>query len=169
LADAAQPDNQKQALQFLEEARPLVARRATNYQQLDSQLQVALAFAPLDPARGFELVELGIGQLNELLPAAAQLSGFEVNIFREGEMTLPGNSQLGSMVSRYGQALAALARQDLERSRTTAERFQYPEARLLARLAIVQGLLDARTPRPANNRFNRRGFTPAGPVILRQE
>ncbi len=167
LADAAQADDPKQGLQFLEEARTFVARRATNYQQLNSQLQVAQAIGAHDPARGFELLELGINQLNELLPAAALLSGFEVNIFRDGEMTLPGNSQLGAMVNRFGQVLATLAKNDFERSRTTADRFQYPEARLIARLAIVQGVLGGgRTPAPTNNRFGRRGFAQNGPVDL---
>jgi hypothetical protein len=169
LADAARPDDQKLALQFLEEARTLVTRRANSYQQLDNQLQVAHAYAALDPARSFEVLELGINQLNELLPAAAMLSGFEVNIFKDGEMSLPGNSPLGTMVARYGQELAVLAKSDFEHARATADRFQYPEARLLARLAITQGVLGGRMSLPVNNRFNRRGFAQGGPVVVRQQ
>jgi hypothetical protein len=37
--------------------------------------------------------------------------------------------------------LAQLARLDFERSETLAGRFQFPEPRIMARLAIVQGLL----------------------------
>jgi hypothetical protein len=168
LADAAQADNQKLALQFLEEARTLVMRRATSYPELDRQVQVAHAYVALDPARGFEVLEPGINQLNELLPAAAALSGFELNVFKDGEMALSGNNMLGSMVSRYGQELAVLAKSDFERAKTTADRFQYPEARLLVRLAIVQGVLGTRSV-PINNRFNnRRGFAQNAPVIVRQ-
>jgi hypothetical protein len=168
LADAAHQDNPKQAQQFLEEARTLVSRRATNYQQLSSQLQVAHAYAPVDPARSFELLELGIGQLNELMPAAALLSGFELSIFKDGEMSLPGYSGLGQMVMRYGQELAALAKTDFARAHTTADQFQYPEARIIARLSIVQGVLGT-TPVIPNNRFNRRGgFLQAGPFIRQQ-
>lgn len=170
LADAARPDNPKQAQQFLEEARNLVARRATSYQQLGNQLQVAHAYAPVDPARSFELLELGIGQLNELMPAAALLSGFEVNIFKDGEMSLPGYSGLGQMVLRYGQELAALAKTDFARAHTTADQFQYPEARIIARLSIVQGVLGSTPIGPNNNRFNRRGggFIQAGPFVRQQ-
>ena len=50
-------------------------------------------------------------------------------------------SGLTGMVNRYGQELAQLARADLERSETLAGRFQFPEPRIMARLAIVQGLL----------------------------
>jgi hypothetical protein len=45
------------------------------------------------------------------------------------------------MVNRFGQELAQLARIDLERSETLAARFQLTEPRIMARLAIVQGLL----------------------------
>src|SRR5205085_8588201 len=169
LADAARTDDQKLALQFLEEARNLVTRRATSYQQLDNQMQVAHAYAALDPARSFEVLELGINQLNELLPAAALLSGFELNIFKDGEMSLPGMSTLGSMVARYGQELSVLAKSDFERARSTADRFQYPEARLTARLAITQGVLGVRTNFPTNNRFNRRGFAQGPTVVVRQQ
>jgi hypothetical protein len=168
LADAAGKDDQKLALQFLEEARTLVTRRATNYQQLDNQLQVAHAYAALDPARSFEVLEGGINQLNELLPAAALLSGFEVNIFKDGEMSLSGTSTLSTMVARYGQELAFLAKNDFEHARATADRFQYPEARALARLAIVQGILGGRMNQPVNNRFNRRNFVQLGPVVRPQ-
>jgi hypothetical protein len=169
LADSARADDQKLALQFLEEARNLVTRRATNYQQFESQLQVAHAYAAVDPARSFEVLELGINQLNELLPAAALLSGFEVNIFKDGEMSLPGNSTLGAMVARYGQELAVLAKSDFERARATADHFQYPEARLMARLAITQGVLGGRNVFPTNNRFNRRGFAQGAPAVVRQQ
>jgi hypothetical protein len=168
LSESARVDNPKQSLQFLGDARTLVARRAANYQQLEGQLQVARAYAAVDAAQSFELIELGIGQLNELLPAAALLSGFELNVFREGEMALPGNSMLGQMVARYGQELGALSRQDFERARSTANRFQYPEARVLARLAIVRSALGAQTP-PAGGRFTRRPVAPAAPAAPRPQ
>jgi hypothetical protein len=140
-AAAAQKQDQKLALQLLEEARTLASRRAENYQHFDSQLKVAHAYAGIDPAHGFEVLEPGIDQLNELIAAAASLSGFEVRIFKEGELPLQGGSQLSSMVARFGQELAALARSDFERAQTAAERFQRSESRILARLAIIRGLL----------------------------
>jgi len=47
------------------------------------------------------VLEPGIMQLNELLSAAATLSGFEVNVFREGEMPLQGGSGLSRNMARY--------------------------------------------------------------------
>ncbi len=116
-------------------------RRATNYEHFEQQLRVAHAFATVDPARSFEMLDPGISQLNELLSAAAVLSGFEINMFRDGEMAIQGGNGLTNIINRYGQELAVLARSDFERSETLAGRFQFPEPRIMTRLSIVQGLL----------------------------
>jgi hypothetical protein len=144
LATDTEKANPKLALQLLEDARQMTNRRATSYEHFDQQLRVAHAFINLDPARSFEILDPGIGQLNELLAAAAVLSGFEVNMFREGEMAIQGGNGLTSTITRYGNELALLARSDFDRSETLAGRFQFVEARILTRLSIVQGLLDIR-------------------------
>jgi hypothetical protein len=56
-------------------------------------------------------------------------------------MPLPGNSQLGTVVVRYGQEVAILAKSDFRRALAAAEQFQYPEARLFAKLSILQTVL----------------------------
>jgi len=141
----------KLALKFLTEAQGFTNRRATNYQQFDQQLRVADAFASLEPARSFEVLDPGIAQLNELLAAAALLSGFEVNIFKDGELPLEGGSGLGNMVARYGQELAALAKVDFARAESSASKFQLAEPRLFSQLAIVRSVLGVPQAAPANN------------------
>jgi len=156
LAAAAQKKNAKLARPLLDEAQRLVSRPATNYQQMDAQLRVARGFATLDSTRSFQVLEPGILQLNELLAAAAVLNGFEVNVFKEGELPLQASSGLGNMVNRYAQELALLAKTDFERAQTLVNRFQLTEPRIQARLAIVQGVL---RPQPQNtNNFNFFGF-----------
>jgi len=132
----------------LDEARQIVNRRAVSYQQFEQQLKVAHAFGSVDPARSFELMEPGITQLNELLQAASVLSGFEISMFRDGEMSIQGGNGLTAIITRYGQELAVLARSDFERSDTLAGRFQFTEPRIMVRLAIVQGLLNVRPVSP---------------------
>ena len=162
LASSAQANNATFAVQLLNEARQLTNKRATSYQQFDQQLRVADAFKEIDSDRSFETLEPGIMQLNELLSAAAVLSGFEVNVFREGEMPLQGGG-LSTMVARYGQRLGGLATKDFERAQTLANRFQVSEARIVARLAIVRGMLGLEpavndgTRRIRQNTFTRRG------------
>jgi len=154
LALATQKDNPKLALRFAEDARSLVSKRATDYEDLGNQLKVAEVFAAIDPKRSFEVLEPGITQLNELLAAAQVLSGFEVDVFRDGELPLQGGgSELGMMVTRYGQQLASLAKLDFEHAQITAEKFQMAEPRLMAKLSIIQGAFGVR-PSSTDRRFD---------------
>jgi hypothetical protein len=153
-----QKTDPKLTLQLLEEARQMTNRRATSYDNFEQQLKVAHAFAAIEPARSFEVLEPGISHLNELLSAAALLSGFEINLFRDGELPLQGGSGLTATVTRYGQELALLARSDFERSEMLAGRFQYPESRILARLSIVQGLLGIQSEQPSSNFIRSQNF-----------
>jgi hypothetical protein len=139
---AATRSNPKLSTQLLEEARQIINHRASSYEHFEQQLRVARAYAAVDPARSFEILDPGISQLNELLSAAAILSGFEINMFRDGEMAIQGGNGLTSTINRFGQGLAELARVDFERSETLAGRFQLAEPRIMTRLAIVQGLLN---------------------------
>ena len=158
LSTATRKDNPKLALRFLEDARSLVNKRATSYREFEDQVKVADAFASLDSKRSFELLETGIAQLNELLSAAAVLNGFEVQIFKDGEMSLRADSDLIGMVARYGQELATLAKVDFEHAQMTADRFQMAEPRLNAKLSIVQSILGGRTAGFNNNRRNQNNF-----------
>ena len=153
LATDVAPKNPKLQRQLLEEARQMTNKRATNYEHFEQQLRVAHAFAEVDPARTFEILDPGISHLNELLSAAALLSGFETNVFRDGELPLQGGSSLTTMVNRFGQEIALVAKSDFERSETLAGRFQFPESRIMARLAIVQGLLGVKNRQQSNNVF----------------
>ena len=155
--------NPKLATQLLDDARQITNRRATAYENFEQQLKVAHAYASIDPGRSFEVLDPGISQLNELLSAASVLSGFEINMFRDGEMTMQGGNGLTAMVNRYGQELAVLARSDFDRSETLAGRFQFPEARIMTRMAMVQGLLDIKSISPRGN------FGPPDSVIIRQD
>jgi hypothetical protein len=148
LAKATQKDNQKLALRFMEDARNLVSKRATDFDDFGNQIKVADAYATLDPKKSFEILDAGIAHLNELLQAATILNGFEVDIFKDGEMSMRTNDDLVGMVNRFGSELAALAKVDFEGARGTADKFLLSEPRLNARLLIVQGIL---SPRPIDN------------------
>jgi hypothetical protein len=152
LVAATQKDNPKLALRFAEDARALVTKRASDYRDLENQVRVAELFAPLDPKRSFEVLEPGIAQLNELLAAAQVLNGFEVQVFRDGELPLQGGSELGRVVARFGEQLASLAKVDFERAQATADRFQFAEPRLMSKLSIVQGAFGVRQTSPENFR-----------------
>jgi hypothetical protein len=141
LAAAAEKDNPKLALTLLDDARNIASKRASKYQDFADQLKVAEALAALDLKQSFAVLDSGIGQLNEILAAAAVVNGFEAEVFREGELPLQGGSELGNMVARYGWELGSLAKLAFDHARMTADKFQLPESRLLAKLLIAQRVL----------------------------
>ncbi|HEV7905305.1 MAG TPA: hypothetical protein VGO96_15800 [Pyrinomonadaceae bacterium] len=133
--------NQKGALSFLEEASTLVEERAKGHSQFSMQLQLAHVYAPLSPARAFELVEASITHLNELVAAAAVIDGFGQEAFAQDELKAQEGHLWGALATQCGETLAALAPADFEHARSAAERFQRPELRLQARLAVARGIL----------------------------
>jgi hypothetical protein len=163
LSENTRKQNPELALQLLDQAREFTNRRATSYQQFDLQLKLAAAYRTLETGHGFEVLEPGIMQLNELLSAAAVLSGFEVNVFRDGEIPMQGGGRLSDMVRQYGQEIGYLAKNDFERSQALTNRFQYPESRIVARLAIVRALLEIEPTPTIDRRFGR------GEEVFRQE
>jgi hypothetical protein len=167
VAGDVQKTNPKVALQLLDDAKLIVTRRATSYENFEQQLKVAHAFASIDASRSFEVLDPGISQLNELLSAAQVLSGFEINMFRDGEMAIQGGNGLTSTVNRFGQELAVLARTDFERSETLAGRFQFAEPRIMTRLSIVQGLLGVKPASGPRIMFGNAGGGDS--IVIRQE
>ena len=158
LSGNAKQNNSKLAIELLNEATQFTNRRATNYRQLEQQLMVADAFRELDPARSFEILAPGILQLNELSTAASTLSGFEVNVFQDGELPLDGRNGLSNMVNRYGQLLGRLAKNDFDQAQTMANRFQFTESRIGARLSIIRSMLGKEDSPRSRNRFNQNTF-----------
>lgn len=154
LASATQKDNPKLALRFLDDAHALVSKRAMNYKDFEDQIKVAHAYGALDSKRSFEIIDAGIAELNELLAAATILNGFEVDIFKDGEMSSRSDSDLVGMVLRFSGELGSLSKVDFDGAHLTADKFQLPEARMTARLAIVQSVLGTQ---PVGNMNNRRG------------
>ena len=66
-------------------------------------------------------------------------------------MSLRSDSDLVGIVSRYGEELAALAKLDFDRARLTADKFQFAEPRLNAKLSMVQRALGVQQPVIDNN------------------
>lgn len=81
-------------------------------------------------------------------------------MFRDGELPLDARGGLTNMVSRYGSALGSLASSDFDRAQALANRFQLNEARILARMSIVQALLRTGQNDSSNPNFNFRGPGP---------
>lgn len=137
------------SLKLLEEARGLVGSRARNLAQLCAQLQLAEAFAEVDPARGLDIAEAAVRHINELAEAAVVVDGFVTDgqIAREGELVLKSVSASAVVFAQEeDEGFSRLARADFKGARRVVDGLQRPELRLMARLLILRKLLT--TPPP---------------------
>lgn len=145
LAKAMTGKNEKgRAVELLEEAHGLIGGRARNLAQLRAQLQVAGAFAPLEPERSFGIVESAVDQINELANAAAIINGFitEAQIARDDELVLKTVSgYLSVFPEEDAEGFAQLARTKFNAMRHVADRLQRNELRIMVRLLILQSVL----------------------------
>ncbi|HEX8706779.1 MAG TPA: hypothetical protein VF723_00835 [Pyrinomonadaceae bacterium] len=160
---AADKGDRRLALELLGEALPFVTLKPNNDQQLSTLLQLVRAYALLEPARSFEIIEPLVDRANELLAAAAVLEGFvgRRGAFRQGELVLPpGYSDISLRFQQYGKELGALALFNFERTKAAADKFQRSEARIMARLLIIQGVLA--------ERLGSATVRPGGPIVVQQ-
>jgi hypothetical protein len=149
VAVVAAKGERKVVLELLEEAQQMTGGRLKTPAQINTQLQVARAYALVEPPRAFEIVESVVERANEMIAAAEILDGFmgRGEVFREGELVLShGIASLDTIYLYYGRELSALARADFERAVSAASKFQRPEVRTSAKLLIAQGLLSDRQP-----------------------
>jgi hypothetical protein len=144
---AAAKKDRKMALELLDEARSLITLKPKNDRQLHMLLAVIRVYALVEPVRAFEMIESLVDQANSLLAAASSLSGFllPAGTFKNGEMVMAhGYGQVSTRFSQFGKELGALALVNFERTKAAADKFQRHEARVMARLFIVQAVLSER-------------------------
>ena len=139
-ATMLQSGKKDEASLYLDRAWGLLPAKAANTNQLQLQINVATAFASVDTIRAASYMQPIITRLNDLLRAAETLNGFDVNYYKDGELTMQGGS-LQSMVRQCGTSLAVIARQDFDQAKNLSELFEKPEAKIMAQLAIVTQLM----------------------------
>ncbi|HVF57393.1 MAG TPA: hypothetical protein VM934_14660 [Pyrinomonadaceae bacterium] len=166
IASAAQLKGDKAAARrSLDDARDMVVGRAHGQTQFSAQLDLARAYSTLDAEEAFAVVESAVGQLNELLAAAAVVDGFGLESFKDGELRQQQGGYIwNDLISRCAAELATLAPVDFERARTAARKFQRPDARTLAQLLLAQNVLTGAATPGGGRRINDRPFLPR-PVI----
>jgi len=134
--------DKKTATQLLDDAWEMVGNQAESFSQLGAQLQIARAYGPLNPIRGFEILEPMVDRLNTLSAAAEVLYGYERQWhFKDGEFMLQGGNMVMNIIQQYVVVPSSLAQADFDRARSLANRFQRNEAQILARISIVQGVM----------------------------
>jgi tetratricopeptide (TPR) repeat protein len=134
----------EKALKYLEEAHSLVRINISDESKANALLDLILAYALIEPATAFMLLERAIDRTNEEISKALLLEMFvKSGMIRKGEILFQNNGGIPAdfAVFKYGEGVAALATADFIRTKGLADRFQRNELRLMARLLLARALL----------------------------
>ena len=134
----------KIAAGLLEEARSMYSGKMKNRKNLTSILQLAQAFAVIQPERGFALLESNIGYFNDLIGAAILLNEYDENgAVTDDELRLDTvSTQSFRNAPGFVGLFKDLCAADYERAVGLADKFSRPEVRFYTRYRIIQALLD---------------------------
>jgi hypothetical protein len=145
-AALARRNKKERARELMNQARDLLANRPRNYAQIKARLKVACAFATVDADQSFEMIGAIVNQLDELAAATLVIDGFitEEPFARDGELILKQTLQSVESDTDDGaqdDGLAMLARDEFERLKDAADKFQHAELRTLAHLRLAETVL----------------------------
>jgi len=133
-----------EALTLLSEAQSLIKTGFESDSQTNALLAVVGAYALVEPAKAFAIIERTVDRANDEMAKLLLLDKFiSTGIIKKGEISMQGSAMfpIDFAVFKYGKSVAALANADFERTRAAADRFERIELRLMARLLLAQALL----------------------------
>lgn len=137
------------AQSILNEAAALLPLPPNDGRQLNAELQVAQAFAAINPAHASEMLGAMLERINGLIAAAAELDGFVgPRTFADGEMDLQSGMLYGMTLRPYVDALATVAQKNPKGAKAVADGLGRPELRALAHVEMGQRLLQAAAAPP---------------------
>jgi hypothetical protein len=130
-------EDKKGALECLSEARTLIATMPRTATRMWHQIQLAVAYQPLDLDQSFLVLQTII---TRIIAATVVMDGFDSHYLKNGEWMNNGPSTLGNMVGNVRRNIAQLARLDFDRAQTLSDQVERPEIRLALQIEIVQGV-----------------------------
>jgi len=133
-----------EALTLLSEAQSLIKTGFESDSQTNALLAVVGAYALVEPAKAFAIIERTVDRANDEMTKLLLLDKFiSTGLIKKGEISMQGSAMfpIDFAVFKYGKSVAALANADFERTRAAADRFERIELRLMARLLLAQALL----------------------------
>jgi hypothetical protein len=140
----AQKGDAKIASSLLEEARSMYSGKMKNRKNLTSILQLAQAFAVVEPERSFAFLESNVGYFNDLISAAILLNEFnEYGAVVDEDVrldTIEGESYRNA--PNAVRLIKNLSAADFERTIGLADKFSRSEVRFFTRYRIVEALLN---------------------------
>ena len=132
------------AVSLLDEAENLIKIDLQSETKSNALLNLMVAYALIEPARAFAIVEKTIDRANDEVSKALVLDKFiKSGMVKKGEIILhhSGSFPMDFAMLKYGKGVTALAVADFGRTKAAADRFERHEFRIFARLLIAQALL----------------------------
>ncbi|CAN5395183.1 hypothetical protein BH20ACI1_BH20ACI1_21650 [soil metagenome] len=137
------------AAKIMEESRSLLNLPPKNYQDFMKVWVLASGYAQIDADKAFPILEDAIFRLNDTISAFVKVGEF-MDI--GGEMIEDGEIQVGSFGGEISRDLMrnlgtsdttirSLAVADFARTRALTNKFDRPEARILAKMLVLRGIL----------------------------
>lgn len=145
----AKSGDKEAASKIMDESRSLINLPPKNYQEFMKVWILASGYAPIDADKAFPLLEDVIFRLNDTIAAFVKVGEF---IDLSGDMIEDGEIQVGSFGGEMSRDLLrnlgatnitirSLAIADFARTRALTNKFNRPEARILAKMLVLRGIL----------------------------
>ena len=133
-----------EALKLLDEAQTLIKGDFSNDTQTNALLALVCAYALVEPARAFAIMEGAIDRANDQISKLMLLDKVvRTGTVKKGEFILQnsGGISMEFVMFRYGKSVSILAKTDFDRTKGLADRLGRNELRMMARLMLAQSLL----------------------------
>ncbi|MEP6924638.1 MAG: hypothetical protein ABI954_09250 [Pyrinomonadaceae bacterium] len=132
------------AEKLMDEANQFLPARLKRKPNLETTLKIGSAYALVQPARGFGLIENSIAQMNDLIAAGLMIDEFyDYGTMDSDEVLFDTMERQGVLHTTNAVAtIKILAAVDFDRTVNLADKFARPEIRTYVRLKIAEALLD---------------------------
>lgn len=136
------------ALQIMDEAKNSMNTQPKNYQDFLQIWLLAGGYAQVDADKSFPLLEDAIFRINDTISAAVKIAEFmdtSSEIIEDGEVQIGvfGGGMTRELMRGLGATdatIRTLARADFARTRALTNKFDRPEARILAKMLVLRGI-----------------------------
>lgn len=148
-AQVAVAGDKELALQVLGEARESISSQPKNYQEFIQTWLLAGGYAQVDAGKAFPILEDTIFRINDTIGAAVKIAEFvDTNneILEDGEVQIGsfgGGGMMRGLLASLGAVdatMRGLAKADFARTKALTNKFDRPEARILAKMLILRGI-----------------------------
>ena len=129
---------------LIDEANQFLPARLKRKPNLDTTLQIAGAYALVQPERSFNLIENSIAQMNDLIAAGTMIDDFyDYGTLKNDEILYDTMERQGyTHTTNFVALVKNLAKADFDGMVNLSDRFARPEIRTFVRLKIAEALLD---------------------------